>query len=93
MSSMQTAPTQVLSPTSGFSEERSQSDHHPKTETSLLSLPQIGSYTGISKPTRGTLDDRVKDAMELCNFAIAALKYNEVNLAKQRLQEALKSLE
>ena len=48
---------------------------------------------GISRPSRGSLDDRVKNAIELSSFAIAALKYNDVSLAKQRLEEALKLLE
>jgi hypothetical protein len=38
-------------------------------------------------------DLRVKDAIEYCSFAITALKHNEVNLAKERLREALRTLE
>lgn len=81
------------SSTEDFPEEQSKSDNPRKLETSSSVLPLIGSYLGISKPSRGSLDDRTKDAIELCNFAIAALKYNDVPMARQRLQEALKSLE
>ena len=38
-------------------------------------------------------DVRVKDAIEYCSFAITALKHNEINLAKERLREALRMLE
>jgi hypothetical protein len=35
---------------------------------------------------------KYKDCTELCHFAIAALKHNDANLAKERLQEALRLL-
>lgn len=55
-------------------------------------IPIATSLTGISRPSRASLDDRVKDAIELSNYAITALKYNDVALAKRRLEEALKAL-
>ena len=37
-------------------------------------------------------DPRAKDAMELCAFAMAALKHNDIALARERLQLALQRL-
>lgn len=45
-----------------------------------------------SPPVYNT-DPRVKDTIELCQFAIASLNKNDLLKAKQRLQEALKRLE
>jgi hypothetical protein len=44
------------------------------------------------KPPAMSLDEKTKDALELCAFAMAALKHKEVELAKDRLREALKRL-
>jgi vacuolar protein sorting-associated protein VTA1 len=51
------------------------------------------AYPGASRaPPLNNADPRVKDTVELCNFAIAALKHNEIALARDRLQEALRRL-
>lgn len=58
--------------------------------------PSASGPTPGFQPPRGppinNADPRVKDAVELCNFAVAALKHNEIALAKDRLQEALRRL-
>lgn len=55
--------------------------------------PPAGPNLGASRaPPINNADPRVKDTVELCNFAIAALKHNEIALARDRLQEALKRL-
>jgi len=43
-------------------------------------------------PPLSNLDPRVKDAVELCYFAISSMKHNELGLARDRLKEALKRL-
>lgn len=47
----------------------------------------------FTKAPLNNLDPRVKDSMELCSFAIAAMKKNELEAAKERLREALERLE
>lgn len=47
----------------------------------------------FTKAPLNNLDPRVKDSMELCSFAIAAMKKNELEVAKERLREALERLE
>jgi hypothetical protein len=44
------------------------------------------------KPPTMSVDERSKDALELCAFAMAAIKHKEIELAKDRLREALKRL-
>ena len=51
---------------------------------SLMPMGQINS--------NASSETKYKDCTELCHFAIAALKHNDANLAKERLQEALKLL-
>lgn len=48
--------------------------------------------TALNKPSPSSLDGKVHDAIELSSFAIAALKYNDIPLARQRLEEALRLL-
>mmetsp|Transcript_33176 Transcript_33176/g.56765 ORF Transcript_33176/g.56765 Transcript_33176/m.56765 type:complete len:299 (-) Transcript_33176:101-997(-) len=45
------------------------------------------------RPPINNTDPRVQDTVELCNFAILALKKNEIALARERLKEALRRLE
>jgi len=45
-----------------------------------------------STPPATNTDPRVKDVIEICAFAVAALKHNEINLARDRLTEALRRL-
>lgn len=47
----------------------------------------------FNKPPLSNLDPRVKDSIELCSFAVAAMKKNELSIAKERLKEALQRLE
>ena len=47
----------------------------------------------FTRPPVSNSDPRVQDTVELCNFAILALKKNEIALAKERLREALRRLE
>mmetsp|Transcript_77253 Transcript_77253/g.151544 ORF Transcript_77253/g.151544 Transcript_77253/m.151544 type:complete len:297 (-) Transcript_77253:26-916(-) len=47
----------------------------------------------FTRPPVANNDPRVQDTVELCNFAILALKKNEIALAKDRLREALRRLE
>eukprot|EP01035_Chromulina_nebulosa_P019473 gene19473-25355_t len=56
--------------------------------------PQLAPSPVITNrpPPNNNNDPRVKDAIEVCNFAIAALKYNDITLAKDRLNEALRRL-
>lgn len=49
---------------------------------------------GVNKgPPTSSLDPRAKDCIELCHFAVRALQYNDMNLARERLKEALRRLE
>lgn len=43
-------------------------------------------------PPKSMNDPRAKDCVELCQFAISALKHNDINLARERLQAALNHL-
>lgn len=78
--------------------------------------PSNGAFPGSARsPPTNNADPRVKDTIELCNFAISALKvafliliylffsillpkcvlftqHNEIALARDRLQEALRRL-
>lgn len=57
--------------------------HHPAT-------PVVTQVQG--KKSVSALEAANKDAVELAQFAIAALKQNDVKLARDRLQEALRRL-
>lgn len=54
-------------------------------------VPPAPVLTG-SKPLPAP-EGKVKDTIEYCSFAIAALKHNDIILAKERLREALRILE
>lgn len=55
--------------------------------------PPASNNPGASRaPPLNNADPRVKDTVEICNFVIAALKHNEIALARERLQEALRRL-
>jgi hypothetical protein len=55
-------------------------------------ISQINPFPGSKQQAPGSLDGRVQDAIEQSAFAIAALKYNDIPLARKRLEEALKLL-
>eukprot|EP01039_Chlorochromonas_danica_P004810 gene4810-5274_t len=59
------------------------------------SVAPVAPATNFQAP-RGVpinnLDPRVQDAAEMINFALTALKHNELGLAKERLQKALAKL-
>lgn len=44
------------------------------------------------RPPINSNDPRVKDTIELCTFAIADLKHNDISKAREKLQEALRRL-
>lgn len=48
--------------------------------------------SGRAGPPLTAADPRAKDAIELCAFAMAALKHNDIALARERLQIALQRL-
>jgi hypothetical protein len=48
--------------------------------------------SAAKRPPVNTNDPRVKDTIELCTFAIADLKHNDVSKAREKLQEALRRL-
>jgi hypothetical protein len=60
-------------------------------------VAKVLSYAAPPRPagftSAATADAKIKDAIEYCSFAITALKHNEVNMAKERLREALSLLE
>lgn len=67
----------------------------------MSQIPSIAMPTGyaaqpafqqVRSPAINNADPRVKDSMELALFAVAALKRNELALARERLQEALRRL-
>lgn len=75
------------------------SPHHHQYQPQYQSqAPQYNTNTssngggGSRPPATSKEDPRVKDAMEICSFAISALKHNEIPLAKERLLEALNRL-
>ena len=45
------------------------------------------------EPPKGPQDDRVKDAIELCSFAISSMKYGDIRGATVKLHAALSKLE
>lgn len=53
--------------------------------------PSMTKQSYGSSSTSNT-DPRMKDAMELCDFAKASLKEGNISLARERLQEALRRL-
>lgn len=56
----------------------------------VYSMPH-GGVSGA--PPKSMSDPRAKDCMELCQYAMSALKHNDMNLAKERLIAALRLLE
>jgi hypothetical protein len=51
-----------------------------------------GGWFGSKKKGGSASNEAIADATELCTFAMAALKTKDVDLARQRLQQALESL-
>ena len=66
--------------------------HTPASNFSPIN--QVAQAFGLmsSSSTSVSSEAKYKDCTELCHFAIAALKHNDANLAKEKLQEALRLL-
>lgn len=78
------------------------SNQYAPTPVSYSHTP-VSNFSPISQVTQAlssimpiasssSSETKYKDCTELCHFAIAALKHNDANLAKERLQEALRLL-
>mmetsp|Transcript_5165 Transcript_5165/g.7910 ORF Transcript_5165/g.7910 Transcript_5165/m.7910 type:complete len:316 (+) Transcript_5165:74-1021(+) len=63
----------------------------PASNSSTFSA-NTGVTTYKPPPKANNMDIKSKDALELCAFAMTALKHKELELAKDRLREALKRL-
>lgn len=65
----------------------------PRVAATAAPLPAARVSDAPVGRSIASADVRIKDAIEYCSFAITALKHNEINLAKDRLREALRTLE
>lgn len=85
--SMNRPPPTQNNPLYGGAPINSSSNNNNNSHSQYQSIPTF------TKAPLNNLDPRVKDSMELCSFAIAAMKKNELEAAKERLREALERLE
>lgn len=93
-----TAPPATTTPAAYHQEPPSPMTSQPYAPTAPAPVPgPIHTYNNApvvnSSPPTNNLDTRVQDSIELCSFALSALKHNELALARERLQEALRRLE
>lgn len=63
----------------------------PPTANHYANVPK-STLGAARKPPSNNSDPRVKDTIELCTFAIADLKHNDLAKAREKLQEALRRL-
>jgi len=85
-----TSPAPVAHQPKEAPRPQQQSQHQPQQH---LHVPSAKPAFNSSVPPKSMNDPRAKDCVELCQFAIAALKYNDINLARSRLAEALRMLD
>jgi hypothetical protein len=64
----------------------------PQYQPPVAQSRPSASYSSTAPP-KSMSDPRAKDCVELCQFAVSALKHNDINLARERLQAALKLLD
>ena len=94
--SYQQPPQQHHNPVPTQTQNYASTNSYPSAAPSApsLSTPSLFSNKQTNGlPPKNANDPRANDCIELCQFAIAAIKHNDIPLAKQRLLDALLKLE
>lgn len=80
------APTLTMNPNNIIGMQQQQQFHPPQIQRPL------GIPNNLQQPFNPSPDEKYKDVIEYCNYAITALKHHNTELAVERLKGALKYL-